>query len=79
MEPTYHKGNSTNHGWYSEEKGVPIGTIRMIHGNLYYAWTELDKGLFKKPRVLWRLVFPYKDKLFTNPRLCAVPDLKTRK
>lgn len=45
-------------GWISRERGVEVGTVRMINGILSQAWLVRDVGMFRRPEVLWKNVEP---------------------
>jgi len=39
--------------WESRERGVVVGTLRMIDEVLFYAWAVDVSFTFAKPRVTW--------------------------
>lgn len=58
---TYELSTFTGAWAKSRENDIPIGTVRVIHGVLMYAWTVHGK-VFGKDEVLWSPV----DKEFNN-------------
>jgi len=52
--------DSTMHGggWYSYERNINPGDMRVINGIISKAWMVTNMGFFKKPRIHWISVNP---------------------